>query len=61
MDQLIWCSHSTEQIHFLQDILTNADILLAFEPLFEYIKHRLFGDNEPLPGDPSHLLQMHYR
>jgi hypothetical protein len=56
---VIWCSHSTEKIHFLPDILTNAYILLTSEPLFEYIKHRLFSDNEPLPGDPSHLLHMH--
>jgi hypothetical protein len=49
-------SLSTEQIHLLPDILANADILLAFEPLSEYIHYRLFSDNEPLPGDSSHLL-----
>jgi hypothetical protein len=59
--RLILSSHSTEQIHFLPDILTNVDIPLAFEPLSKYIKHRLFSDNEPLSGDPSDLLQMHYK
>ena len=46
----------TEKVHFLPDELANADILLAFEPLFEYIKNCFFSDNEPLPGDSSHLL-----
>jgi len=53
---VICSSHSTEQIHFLPDELANADISLAFKPLFEYIKHGFFSDNEPLPGDSSHLL-----
>jgi len=43
-------------MNLLPDILANADILLSFEPLFEYIQYRLFSDNEPLPGDSSHLL-----
>lgn len=51
----------TEKIHFLPDVPANAHIPLAFEPLFEYIQYRLFSDNEPLPVDPSHLLQVHYK
>ena len=50
-----------EQTHLLADILANAYILLAFEPLSEYIQYRFFSANEPLPGDPSHLLYVHYK
>jgi hypothetical protein len=53
-------NHLTEQLHLLSYVGANADILLTVEPLSEYIQHRFFSDNEPLPGDPSHLLQMHY-
>jgi hypothetical protein len=52
--------HLTEQLHLLPDVGANADILLTVEPLSEYIQHGLFSHNEPFPGDPSYLLQMHY-
>jgi hypothetical protein len=50
-----------EKFNLLADILANADIFLGFESLFEYIQYGLFSDIEPFPGDPSHLLQMHYK
>jgi hypothetical protein len=49
-----------EKFNLLSDILANADILLAFETLFEYIQYSLFSGIEPFPIDLTHLLQIHY-